>query len=118
MNQPTLFDNIGAEQPVETDQLVLYALGEFQARGKVLSERELPLDRLRGAFRRAAENFGAAELADEKIAQELERLGARIVRVPSFVAKHPFRVTIGENLAARALEFYERTVSQTAETKI
>lgn len=109
MNQPTLFQT-GA-QAVETDDVTLYALGEFQSRGKALAERELALDRLRGAFKRASEHFQIAELADEKIAETLERLGAKVVRVPSFVAKHPFRVTIHGDLAARASEFYRETIS-------
>lgn len=108
MEQPTLFD--AATKTVDAEQIVLYALGEFQARKKQLAERELPLDRLRGAFRRAAEAFSVDELADETLATELENLGAKIVRVPSFVAKHPFRVKVNEQLARRAFEFYEQAV--------
>lgn len=112
MNQPNLFET--RTENVELERLTLYALGEFQSRGKVLAERELALDRLRGAFKRAAERFQTAELADEKIAETLERLGAKVVKVPSFVAKHPFRVTVPQNLAARAFEFYRETISQKA----
>ncbi|HEX8247824.1 MAG TPA: hypothetical protein VF599_06615 [Pyrinomonadaceae bacterium] len=111
--QPTLFET-GA-QNVELERLALYALGEFQSRGKLLSERELALDRLRGAFKRAAEHFQITELKDEKIAETLEKLGAKVVKVPSFVAKHPFRVTVRQALAARAFEFYRETISQKAE---
>lgn len=110
MNQPTLFD--ANNKIVETEKIVLYALGEFQARGKVLAARELPLDRLRGAFRRAAEVFETEETRDEALAEELGRLGARVVRVPNFVAKHPFRVTVQTELAARAVTFYQEFVSQ------
>ena len=105
--QPNLFD-INARS-VETETVVLYALGEFQARGKILAARELALDRLRGAFKRASEKYDAAEFSDEKIAENLEKLGAKIVRVPSFVAKHPFRVTIQTELAEKAREFYKNT---------
>ena len=36
-----------------------------------------------------------------------EKLGAKIVKVPSYVAKHPFRVTVSVNLAVKAKGFYE-----------
>ncbi|MBV9210306.1 MAG: hypothetical protein JOZ52_06735, partial [Acidobacteria bacterium] len=85
---------------------VLHALGEFQARGKVLAERELPLDRLLGALRRAAETFEVEELTDEQIAATLNTLGAQVRRVPSFVAKHPYRVTVQAELAKHALQVY------------
>lgn len=115
MNQPSLFDV--PTKTVDASEVVLYALGEFQARRKVLAERELPLDRLRGAFRRAAEYFGAEELADDRIARELENLGAKIKQLPSFRAKHPFHVTVQTELANRAFEFYKQAVSQNAEAK-
>ncbi len=106
--QPNLFDI--NDRSVKSEIVVLYALGEFQSRGKVLAARELALDRLRGAFKRAAEKFDLAEFSDEKIAENLEKLGAKIVRVPSFVAKHPFRVTIQAELAGKAKEFYKNTL--------
>jgi hypothetical protein len=106
--QPNLFDI--NDRSVKSETVVLYALGEFQSRGKVLAARELALDRLRGAFKRAAEKFDLAEFSDEKIAENLEKLGAKIVRVPSFVAKHPFRVTIQAELAGKAKEFYKNTL--------
>lgn len=108
--QPNLF-----EQAVETDNLetiLLYALGEFQSRGKVLANRELALDRLRGAFKRASEKFGVEEFSDEAIAKGLEKLKAKIVKVPSFVAKHPFRVTVSFETAERARQFYSETLAQ------
>jgi hypothetical protein len=108
MDQPKLFE-VRTEN-AEIEKILLYALGDFQSRGKVLAERELPLDRLRGAFKRAAEKFGVGELGDEQIAENLEKLGARVVRVPSFVAKHPFRVTVSNQLAFRAQEFYKQTL--------
>jgi histone H3/H4 len=112
MNQQTLFET--GTGKVELERLTLYALGEFQSRGKILAERELALDRLRGAFKRASEHFQIAELADEKIAETLEKLGAKVVKVPSFVAKHPFRVTVRADLAERAFEFYRATISPEA----
>ena len=109
MQQPNLFD-INTTS-VEIEFVVLYALGEFQARGKILAGRELALDRLRGAFKRAAEKYAAAEeFSDEAIAENLEKLGAKIVRVPVFVAKHPFRVTVQIELAEKAKEFYKKTL--------
>jgi histone H3/H4 len=108
MNQPTLFES--NTEIAEIEKILLYALGDFQSRGKVLAERELALDRLRGAFKRATEKFGIAELSDEQIAETLEKLGAKIVKVQSFVAKHPFRVTISNNLADEAKKFYKQSL--------
>jgi hypothetical protein len=111
-NQPNLFD-LPPNQTVNAEKIVLYALGEFQARGKQLAERKekLALDRLRGAFRRAAESFQSPELSDDALADELEKLGAKVEKVPAFVAKHPFRVRISEDLARRALEFYQQNTN-------
>jgi hypothetical protein len=107
-NQPTLFEEKTKNAQIE--QILLYALGEFQARGKILADRELALDRLRGAFKRACEKFGIAELSDEKIAENLEKLDAKIKKVPSFVAKHPFRVTVSQNTAEMAKQFYRASM--------
>lgn len=104
MNQPTLFEET---QHIEIEKIILYALGDFQSRKKVLAERELALDRLRGAFKRAAEVFKVEELSDEVLAETLEKLGANVKKRPSFVAKHPFNVTVHTELAERAFEFYE-----------
>lgn len=104
--QPNLFDG----KTIESENVLLYALGEFQSRGKVLAGRELALDRLRGAFKRAAEKFGTPEFSDEEIAKGLGKLDAKIVQVPSFVAKHPFRVTVYQSLADRSLEFFTTKV--------
>ena len=108
MEQPNLFDNNA--RSVENETVILYALGEFQSRGKTLAGRELALDRLRGAFKRAAEKFAVAEFSDETIAENLGKLGAKILRVPSFVAKHPFRVTVQNELAEKAKEFYKNAL--------
>lgn len=109
MSQPTFFDHDREPSSADAERLVLYALGEFQARGKALVERDLPLDRLRGALRRAAEQLGLAELNDEQATSQLSALGAEVRRVPSFFAKHPFRVLVPAPLAERALRFYRDT---------
>ena len=103
--QPNLFDN----KTIEVEKVLLYALGEFQSRGKILAERELALDRLRGAFKRATEKFGTAEFSDEEIAKGLEKLNAKVIKVPNFVAKHPFRVTIQSELAETAKKIYQES---------
>jgi hypothetical protein len=102
-NQPTLFETDVAD----IEKVLLYALGDFQDRGFELIGRKLPLDRLLGAFKRAFEYFGVDLLSDEKIAENLERLGAKVDRVPNYVAKHPFRVTVFEELANKSLEIYK-----------
>ena len=107
LNQPNLFE----EKTIEIEKLALYALGEFQSRGLRLAMRELALDRLLGAFKRAAEVFQTEELSDEKIAEGLEKLGARIKQVPSFVAKHPYRVTVSSQTAERAQQFYHEIIN-------
>ena len=109
MPQRTLFDKESSQGGVDAERIVLYALGEFQARGKVLAERDLPLDRLRGAFRRAAELFGADELGDEATVAALGALGANVRRVPAFFAKHPYRVVTPHALAERARVFFQET---------
>jgi hypothetical protein len=109
MGQPTLFEGEKKSDGVDAERIVLYALGDFQARGKALAGRDLPLDRLRGALRRAAEALGAEELGDEEAAAALGALGAGVRRVPTFFAKHPFRVVVGDELAERSLAFLRET---------
>ena len=106
MRQPTLFEKKRGPGVVDIELVVLYALGNFQSRGKVLAGRELPLDRLRGALRRASERFEINELDDELAVSTLEILGAEVRRVPTFVAKHPFRITVSNKLAIRAQRAY------------
>jgi len=108
IEQPSLFE--AESDASDTERILLYALGEFQSRGKVLADRELALDRLRGAFKRAAEKFGTEEFSDEEIAKGLEKLNAKVIRVPNFVAKHPFRVTIQTALAERAKGVYNESL--------
>lgn len=110
MNQPTLFESKAESEKVE--EILLYALGEFQSRKFVLAERELPLDRLLGAFKRAAEHFKISELSDEHIAENLEKLGASVKRLPSFVAKHPFKITVSNSLAEKSLEVYNNSLEK------
>lgn len=107
MKQTELFAEKKAEAAHDIDRVVLYAFADFQLRGKTLAERELPLDRLRGALRRAAEVFGVSELSDEAAATAIQSLGGRVRRVPPYVAKHPFRVTVPSELAERARRLYQ-----------
>lgn len=109
MRQNSFFDAEAKSGEQDAARLVLYALGEFQVRGKVLAGRDLPFDRLRGAFRRAAAAFGAPELEEEAAAATLIALGANVRRVPTFVAKHPFRVVVPEPLAEKARGFFLET---------
>lgn len=113
MRQPTLFEKRSGQSAVDVERVVLYALGDFQARGKVLAERDLPLDRLRGALRRASEAYDIEELSDEDAVAVLGTLGAEVRRVPSFVAKHPFRVIVPTELAERAEQTYREVLKET-----
>lgn len=115
MRQPTLFERKSKTGAHAAEQIVIYALGEFQARGKVLAARELPLDRLRGALRRAAETFGGEELSDEQAVEALRSLGADIRQVPTFVAKHPYRVRVEPELAERASAAYRAAIESAPE---
>ncbi|MGH9900203.1 MAG: hypothetical protein ACRD63_06400 [Pyrinomonadaceae bacterium] len=116
-DQPALFSGIrmlrGSELvESEEETLVLFALGDFQSRGKQLAERELPLDRLRGAFRRAAERYQTEEMTDQRMIAILRRLGAETTKLPSYVAKHPYRVRVNNALADRASVFYRREIRE------
>jgi hypothetical protein len=114
MKQTELFAGKETTDASEPDRVVLYALADFQLRGKLLAERELPLDRLRGALRRAADAFGVAELSDEDAVAAIQTLGGRVRRVPPYVAKHPFRVTVPTEVAERAKQFYrDRDAAET-----
>jgi hypothetical protein len=111
MRQPTLFDRPTKQSAVDDERLVLYALGNFQARGKVLAARDLPLDRLRGALRRAAEAFGVEQLTDERAVAVLGALGAQVQRRHSFAAKHPYHVIATSDLAERARRVYDEIMA-------
>jgi hypothetical protein len=110
MRQTTLFEKRVEVDSSDAEKLVIRALGDFQSRGKELAQRELALDRLRGALRRAADAMGVDELKDEQIAATLTRLGASVRPLPSFVAKHPFRITVPPDLALRALQAYRDSI--------
>lgn len=107
MRQPTLFDSHSKRASVDDERLVLYALGDFQARGLVLAGRDLPLDRLRGALRRATDAFDVEPLTDERAVSIFASLGAQVQRRHSFAAKHPYHVIVPQELAERALRVYE-----------
>ena len=111
MRQPTLFEKRSGEGTVDASRVVLYALGDFQARGLVLTGRDLPLDRLRGALRRATEAHGVEELSDEEAVAVFRSLGAEVRQVPPFVAKHPFRVIVPTELAERARRTHEEILA-------
>jgi hypothetical protein len=118
MKQTELFADRETADVSELDRVVLYALADFQLRGKALAERELPLDRLRGALRRAADAYNVAELSDEDAVATIQTLGGRVRRVPPYVAKHPFRVTIPAEVAEQAKQFYrDRNASETDGTR-
>ena len=102
--QPKLFEK--SATTAEIEKVLLYALGEFQSRGKELADRELALDRLRGAVLRAFEKFGLEHLGDREVVDGLRNLGATIVEVPTFFAKHPFRVTVPEETAQIAKTYF------------
>jgi hypothetical protein len=118
MRQPTLFDRQSKQSDVSDERLVLYALGNFQARGKVLAGRDLPLDRLRGALRRAADTFGIEQLTDERAVGALASLGAQVQRRHAFAAKHPYHVIVATELAERARHIYEEIVAASASGQI
>jgi hypothetical protein len=105
MKQPNLFEQ--HTESVETERVLLYALGDFQSRGKILENRELALDRLRGAFKRACDKFEIVEFSDEALAENLAKLDVKITKVPMFVAKHPFRITVSKEVAENAQKFYK-----------
>jgi hypothetical protein len=115
MRQPTLFESRNTKSAIADEQVVLYALGDFQARGKVLAERDLPLDRLRGALKRASEAYGVEELADDQAVAAFRALGAKVRQVPAFVAKHPFRVVVPTELAERARMLYQELAAKIRE---
>ncbi|MEJ7710748.1 MAG: hypothetical protein WKF84_12995 [Pyrinomonadaceae bacterium] len=99
--QQTLFDenqHSASSAGAGDEDIVLYALGDFQARGKVLAERDLPLDRLRGAFKRATEKFHLLEFDDERLAATLtcsrreSEASSRVCRETPFSRGGSFRV--------------------------
>ena len=104
--QPTLFDT--STNTVSLDEVILFALGEFQSRGHKLADRELALDRLRHAVDRACDRFCIEPPADETLASLLEKAGAQVVEIPNYFAKRPFRITVPTALASSALTVYHQ----------
>lgn len=104
--QPTLFDRRAPGVPLE--EVLLYALGEFQARGHTLVDRELALDRLRHAVDRACDLFRIEPLSDETIASLLRKAGAKVVEIPGYFAKHPYRITVPTALASSSQTVYHQ----------
>jgi hypothetical protein len=101
-----LFDSPAAA--VSFEDVLLYALGEFQARGHKLADRELALDRLRHAVDRACDTFRIEPPSDEHLVSVLKNAGARVVEVPNYFAKRPYRVTVPSSLASDALTVYHQ----------
>jgi hypothetical protein len=104
--QPSLFDR--PAPAVALKDVVLYALGEFQVRGHRLADRELALDRLRHAVDRACDNFRIERFSDEGVASSLKQAGAKVVEIPDYFAKRPYRVTVPSALASDALTVYHQ----------
>lgn len=102
--QPTLFESAKPDVTVET--LVLFALGDFLARGHKLSGRWLPFDRLRGAFNRASDRLGCDQIRVEEILKQLKQLGAEVIEMPDFMAKWPYRIRVSDQIADRATEVF------------
>ncbi len=101
--QPGLFD---PSQGIETSDVLKYALGDFADRGFELAGRELALDRLLGALKRAYVAFDVLPLSDSVIADALRDIGAEVVEIPGFVAKHPYRFTVNEEIAETSLKYF------------
>jgi len=104
--QPKLFEK--PADVIDLETVILYALGDFQSRGKVLVDRELAYDRLRGALLRAFQKFGIAEPPDEEIVESLKTIGASVVQVPKFVAKRPYRITVDAASAEIATNHFNK----------
>ena len=102
--QPKLFEIKAAAAGPE--DILMYALGDFQSRGHLLSGRELALDRLHAAFVRACAIFGIELPSDKEIAAALSAMGARVDELPDYAAKRPFRITIPEPLAIASAEIF------------
>lgn len=116
-NQPVLFSEMrifsGSDlSKSEAETLVLFALGDFKSRGKKLTDRTLPLDRLRGALRRSAQHHKTKEMTDGRVIAILRQLGAQITRLPAYVAKHPYHVSVSHALADRASAFYKHEITK------
>ena len=103
--QPQLFQQLDDSTKIE--EVLLYALGDFQSRGKVLANRELALDRLHGTFIRACRKFGIGQLSDEIVVKGLRELGVSVSELPPFIAKRPFRIMVSKELSDKSLVVFE-----------
>lgn len=103
--QPKLFESNAATADLRT--VLLYALGEFQARGHKLADRELALDRLHMAFVRACARFGTEQPSDEAAANALRDLGAAVTEIPAYFAKRPYRIRVPAELAEAAKKAFD-----------
>lgn len=99
-----LFDSPAQTIPLE--DVILFALGEFQSRGHKLAGRELALDRLRHAIDRSFRKFSVEEMTDEIIAESLKKLGAIVTELPQYIAKRPYRVSVPAELAEAASQVF------------
>lgn len=104
--QPKLFEK--PSETVELETVILYALGDFQSRGKVLADREIAFDRLRGAFLRSFARFKIPEVSEELIVQTLRELGATVTKVPNYVAKRPYRIIVTNQIAHTSKELFSK----------
>ena len=102
--QPKLFEK--PAEVIDLETVILYALGDFQSRGKVLADRELAFDRLRGAFLRAFARFGLPEVSEAQVVQALRNLGSTVIDIPNFAAKRPFRITVNAQTAHSAVQLF------------
>lgn len=109
MNQPKLFEQ--SNETVALEDVLLYALGDFQSRGKVLVDRELALDRLHGAFLRSFAKFGIAQLSDKTVIEGLRDLSVTVTEVHNFVAKRPYRVSVNDEICRKAVEQFTKIQS-------
>jgi hypothetical protein len=103
--QPKLFEKL--DEVVDLETVILYALGDFQSRGKVLADRELAFDRLRGAFLRAFSKFGIPEPPEQTIVETLKCLGAVVIEIQPYIAKRPYRIATPLKIAAKASHLFQ-----------
>jgi transcriptional regulator of nitric oxide reductase len=91
---------LSPEEALRLRQQAELAIGEYVARGRKVY-REMPLARVLKALHR----FG---IAAEDAPRALQLVGARVIEVPSFVAKYNYRVTFPDDVLARCRRAYEQ----------
>ncbi len=82
------------------------AIGEYLARGKKIYP-DMPMARLLGAL-------GRQGITPEHAARALERIGARVTEVPTFVAKFNYRVTFSPDVLDRCRRAYRQAKQSAA----